>query len=68
MSLVEQELPTLPGHMSSPPDSYWSTFGFLHSDLSAIIYLFFWPLYCMFFELQLWTFIFKLFFLLFWFP
>jgi hypothetical protein len=54
--LVEQELPTLPGHLSSPPGFYWgscySIFSFICMfcrSLFVLLYFFFWPLCCLFF-------------------
>jgi hypothetical protein len=59
--LVEQELPTLPDHLSSPP-----TFGgvrvtrslvlyvcFVDHCLSFCIYFFIWPLCCLFFDIRI---------------
>ena len=59
MSLVEQELPSLPEHMSSPP-----VFSVVHvtrslvfcvmfcRSLFVLLYFFFWPLCCLFFDIR----------------
>ena len=56
VSLVEKELLTLPEHLSSPPvfsgGSCYSIFSFmcmLCTSLLALLYFFFWPLFCLFF-------------------
>jgi hypothetical protein len=55
--LVEQELPTLPEYLSSPPVfSHWSSCYSIFScicmfcrSLFGLLYFFFWPLCCLFF-------------------
>ena len=54
VSLVEQELPTLTEHLSSPPDlcSCYSIFSFIcmfSRSLFVLLFFFFWPLGCLFF-------------------
>ena len=50
--LVEQELPTLPEHMSFYCGSCYSIFSFMCMFcrlLFVILYFYFWPLFCLFF-------------------
>jgi hypothetical protein len=50
--LVEQELLTLPNHLSSPPGSCYSIFSFICMfcrSLFVLLSFFFWPLCCLFF-------------------
>ena len=58
VSLVEQELPTLPDQLSSPSGFQWgwcySIFSFmcmLCRSLFVLLYFFFWPLCCLFFDI-----------------
>jgi hypothetical protein len=59
LSLVEQELPTLPEHLSSSPVFIWvrvtrsldSYVCFVDRRLS--LYFFFWPLCCLFFDIRI---------------
>jgi hypothetical protein len=58
--LVEQELLTLPEHLSSPPVfsgiSCYSIFSFMSMfcrSLFVLLYSFFWPLCCLFFDIRI---------------
>jgi hypothetical protein len=58
--LVEQELLTLPEHMSFTPGSYLGSCYLIVSFhcmfcrlLFVLLYFFFWPLWCLFFDVQI---------------